>query len=220
MPAMSLKLYLLRNGETYYCRTGRYCSQDGVPLTEHGRQMATFFAKTYRDQAWKAVLCSPLNHAIETATPLCESTGLSLDSRDGLRELSFGKWEGMSPSEVNQTYHDDYIRWLADPAWNNPTQGEKGIRVSRRSSAVLDEIEKTYPDGNVLIVSHKATLRIMLCTLLGIDVGRYRDRLAMPVTALTVVELADYGPFVRILNDCSHLPPQLRRPWSGNGSDS
>ena len=48
---------------------------------------------------------------------------------------------------------------------------------------MLEEIEETYPDGDVLVVSHKATLRIMLCTLLGIDAGRYRDRLAMPVTA-------------------------------------
>jgi probable phosphoglycerate mutase len=60
----------------------------------------------------------------------------------------------------------------------------------------------------------------MLCTLLGIDVGRYRDRLAMPVTALSLVELLEYGPFVRHLNDCTHLPPHLRRPWAGNGSDS
>jgi alpha-ribazole phosphatase len=144
---------------------------------------------------------------------------MDLQVRDGLRELSFGKWEGMAPAEVNTTFHDDYIRWLADPAWNSPTQGEKGIRVARRSSNVLAEIEEAYPDGNVLVVSHKATLRIMLCTLLGIDVGRYRDRLAMPVTALSMVELMEYGPFVRNLNNCSHLPQHLRRPWAGNGSD-
>jgi probable phosphoglycerate mutase len=94
------------------------------------------------------------------------------------------------------------------------------MQVARRSSNVLAEIENTYTDGNVLIVAHKATLRIMLCTLLGIDVGRYRDRLAMPVTALSLVELLEYGPFVRRFNDCSHLPLYLRRPWAGNGSDS
>lgn len=216
---MPLTLYLLRNGETYFCNTGRYCSRDGVPLTERGQQMADYFARKYRDVPWKAILCSPLNHAIATALPICEVTGMPMECRADLRELSFGKWEGMSPEEVNQRFHDDYIRWLADPAWNSPTGGEKGIRVARRTSAVLDEIEQTYPEGNVLMVSHKATLRIMLCTLLGIDVGRYRDRLAMPVTALTIVELGQYGPFVRTLNNFSHLPPHLHPRLKGNGSD-
>lgn len=216
---MPLRLYLLRNAETEYCRTGRYCSQDGVALTERGQQMADYFAKAYHYLDWKAVFCSPLHHARATVQPFCEITGLAAQRRDDLRELSFGRWEGMAKEEVNQTFHDDYIRWLADPAWNTPTEGEKGMQVARRSSGVLAEIETAYPDGNVLIVSHKATLRIMLCTLLGIDVGRYRDRLAMHVTAVSLVELMDYGPFVRQFNDCSHLPLHLRRPWAGNGSD-
>lgn len=216
---MPLRLYLLRNAETEYCRTGRYCSQDGVALTAQGQQMADYFAKAYHHLDWKAVFCSPLSHAAATVQPLCQITGLTVERRDHLRELSFGQWEGMAPAEVNAAFHDDYIRWLADPAWNTPTEGEKAMQVARRSSDVLAEIEEAYPDGNVLIVSHKATLRIMLCTLLGIDVGRYRDRLAMPVSAVSLVELMEYGPFVRQLNDRAHLPLHLRRPWAGNGSD-
>jgi alpha-ribazole phosphatase len=216
---MPLRLYLLRNAETEYCRTGRYCSRDGVVLTEQGQQMADYFAKAYHHLDWKAIFCSPLSHAAATLQPLSQITGLEVHQRDDLRELAFGQWEGMAPVEVNRIFHDDYIRWLADPAWNTPTNGEKAMQVARRSSDVLAEIEDTYPDGNVLVVSHKATLRIMLCTLLGIDVGRYRDRLAMPVTAVSLVELMDYGPFVRQLNDCTHLPLHLRRPWAGNGSD-
>lgn len=216
---MGLTLYLLRNAETYFCSTGRYCSRDGVPLTERGEQMADYFAKAYQHLPWKALLCSPLGHATATIRPLCDAIGMPLERRPQLRELAFGAWEGLSPKEVRQNFHDDYTRWLADPAWNAPTQGEKAIRVARRSATVLDEIEERFPDGNVLIVSHKATLRIMLCSLLGVDVGRYRDRLAMPVTAVTRVDLMDYGPFVRVFNDCAHLPPALRQPWLGNGSD-
>ncbi|MBD1873159.1 histidine phosphatase family protein [Nodosilinea sp. FACHB-131] len=216
---MPLRLYLLRNAETEYCRTGRYCSQDGVALSAQGQQMADYFAKAYHHLDWRAVFCSPLSHAAATVQPLCQITGLTVQRREHLRELSFGRWEGMAPAEVNTTFHDDYIRWLADPAWNTPTDGEKAMQVARRSSDVLAEIEEAYPDGNVLIVSHKATLRIMLCTLLGIDVGRYRDRLAMSVTAVSLVELMEYGPFVRQLNDRAHLPLHLRRPWAGNGSD-
>ena len=82
--------------------------------------------------------------------------------------------------------------------------------VARRSSTVLEEIEQTHPSGNVLLVSHKATGRIMLCSLLGIDVGRYRDRLSMPVAALSIVEMTEQGPLLGVLGDCTQLRQGLR----------
>ena len=47
------------------------------------------------------------------------------------------------------------------------------------------EIQEKYPSGNVLIVSHKATIRVILCGLLGIDMGRYRDRIDVPAASLS-----------------------------------
>ncbi len=75
---------------------------------------------------------------------------------------------------------------------------------------VLEEIERTLPSGNVLVVSHKATVRIMLCSLLGIDVGRYRDRISMPVAALSIVEMTGQGPLFKVLRDRTHLRQSLR----------
>ena len=63
---------------------------------------------------------------------------------------------------------------------------------------VLEEIERTLPSGNVLVVSHKATTRIMLCSLLGIDVGRYRDRISLAVAALSIVEMTKQGPLLKV----------------------
>ena len=111
---------------------------------------------------------------------------------------------------MNREFHDEYVRWLADPGWNAPTGGERGVDIARRSSMVLEEIERTHPSGNVLVLSHKATVRIMLCSLLGIDVGRYRDRLSLPVAALSVVEMTGQGPLLRVLGDRRHLREGLR----------
>jgi len=130
--------------------------------------------------------------------------------RDGLKEIAYGQWEGKTPEEVNRQFHDEYVRWLADPGWNAPTGGERGVDVARRSSTVLEEIERTHPSGNVLVVSHKASVRIMLCSLLGIDVGRYRDRLSLPVAALSIVEMTEQGPLLKVLGDRTHLRESLR----------
>lgn len=210
---MTLKLYFLRHGETTASQTGTYCGELDIELTPSGREMAEDFAKVYKDLAWIAIFASPLKRAIHTAKPLSEAIAMDIQIRQGLREIHYGLWEGKTPEEVNQQYHDQYVRWLADPGWNAPTGGEKGIDIARRSSEVLEEIENTYSSGNILIVSHKSTIRIMICYLLGIDLGRYRDRIGMPVAALTIVEMAEHGPLIEVMGDRSHLREELRKRY-------
>ena len=207
---MGLKLYFLRHGETVQSRDGGYCGALDPELTLEGEKMAVQFAAAYQNLPWVAAYVSPMKRTTTTAKPLCEKVGLKMEFRDGLKEIYYGKWEGESPETVNQKYHDDYVRWLTDPGWNSPTEGEKGIDVSRRSSAVIQEIQDCHTEGNVLVVSHKATIRIMICRLLGIDVGRFRDRIAMPVSGVSVIEMQAHGPLMHALADRSHLDESLR----------
>jgi probable phosphoglycerate mutase len=172
--------------------------------------MAEDFATAYQSLPWKAVFASPLHRTVATAKPLCDRLGIEIQLRDGLKEIAYGKWEGKTPEEVDRDFHDEYVRWLADPGWNAPTGGEKGVDIARRSTHVIEEIENICSNGNVLVVSHKATIRIMLCELLGIDVGRFRDRIGMPVASITIVEMADRGPLLHVMGDRSHLPKELR----------
>ena len=72
------------------------------------------------------------------------------------------------------------------------------------------ETAQRCPSGHVLIVSHKATIRIMLCGLLGIDVGRFRYRLACPVGSVSHIEFTKEGPLLHALADRTHLTPELR----------
>jgi broad specificity phosphatase PhoE len=208
---MSLTIYFLRQGETTASRTGGYCGALDPDLTPEGYQMAEDFADAYKTLPWAAVFSSPLRRAVATATPLCEAAGIRMHLKEGLREIAYGQWEGKTPEEVNREFHDDYVRWLADPGWNAPTGGERGIDIARRSSLVIEEIEKIYISGNVLVVSHKATTRIMLCFLRGIDVGRFRDRINTPVASVSIVEMAVHGPLLHIMGDRAYLREHLRK---------
>jgi len=208
---MSLTIYFLRHGETTASRTGGYCGALDPDLTPEGHQMAKDFADAYKSLPWVAVFSSPLRRAVATARPLCEAAGIRMQLKEGLREIAYGQWEGKTPEEVNRKFHDDYVRWLTDPGWNAPTGGQKGIDIARRSSLVIEEIEKTYTTGNVLVVSHKATIRIMLCSLLGIDVGRFRDRIGMPVGSISIVEMAVHGPLLHMMGDRAYLREHLRK---------
>jgi broad specificity phosphatase PhoE len=208
---MSLIIYFLRHGETTASQTGGYCGTLDPDLTPAGYHMAEAFADAYKSFPWVAVFSSPLRRAVATAKPLCEAAGIRMQLKEGLKEIAFGQWEGKTPEDINREFHDDYIRWLTDPGWNAPTGGQKGIDIARRSALVLEEIEKTYTTGNVLVVSHKATIRIMLCSLLGIDVGRFRDRLSMPVASISIVEIAAHGPLLHVMGDRAYLGDLLRR---------
>jgi probable phosphoglycerate mutase len=208
---MGLVIYFLRHGETTASETGGYCGTLDPELTPEGCLMAEDFAQAYASLKWAAILSSPLGRAIATAKPLSDATGIRIQLKEGLKEIAFGQWEGKTPVDVNREFHDDYVRWLTDPGWNAPTGGQKGIDIARRSSLVLEELENAYAGGNVLIVSHKATIRIILCSLLGIDVGRFRDRISMPVGAVSIVEMAAQGPLLHVMGDRSHLRESLRK---------
>lgn len=202
---MTLKIFFLRHGETVSSKIDSFCGTSDVELTPEGKIMAKEFADAYADVPWKAVFCSPMIRTMTTAKPICDLVGIEMQLRDGLKEINFGAWEEKTKAEVNQEFHDEFIRWQCEPGWNAPTDGERGIDIARRSSEIIEEIEKNYPDGNVLVVSHKSTIRIMLCYLLGIDVGRYRDRIYMPVASVSILEFCEQGPLLKTLSDESHL---------------
>ncbi len=172
--------------------------------------MAECFAKAYGLAAWQAIFCSPLKRTLETAYPICSTTGMSPQVRDGLKEIGYGQWEGKTVEEVEAEFHDDYLAWTADPAWYPPTDGEPAVSIAHRSLQVVEEIQKVYDEGNVLIVSHKATIRILLCSLLGIDVGRFRYRLACPVGSVSIIEFGKHGPLLRAMAGRDHLDDRLK----------
>ena len=207
---MGLKIYLLRHGETAYSQSGAYCGSLDPELTAEGSLMAQAFADSYRSTSWTEVYVSPMKRAIATAQPLCTAVGLPMQTRDGLREISYGTWEGQTQEDVKQHHDQDYLRWLTEPAWNSPTGGETAVQIANRALPIITEIEAKYKDGNILVVSHKATIRIILCSLMGIDLGRYRDRIDAPAASVSIVKFDIYGPMLEALGDRSYMPLHLR----------
>jgi broad specificity phosphatase PhoE len=207
---VSLNLYLLRHGQTECSRNHLFCGSIDPELTPEGWDMAKAFASAYSSISWTAIFSSPMQRTMATAKPLCMAIGMEPELRDGLKEINYGQWEGKTPEAINLEYHDDYIRWSADPAWYAPTGGEMAITIASRAMGVIEEIKHNYSSGNVLIVSHKATIRIILCSLLGIDVGRSRYRLGCPVGSVSLVEFTSHGPLLQTLADRNHLDERLR----------
>jgi probable phosphoglycerate mutase len=208
---MTLRLYLLRHGQTAMSRANVFCGRGLDPaLTDEGVAMADAFAACYQKSKWTAIYSSPLKRAITTAAPLAHAMGLTVELRDELSEIDYGAWDGLTAEVVAERWHDEHERWSADPAWNPPTGGETAIALAQRMTNVIEEITGSHLDGNVLVVSHKASIRVLLCALLGVDVGRFRYRFGCPVGSVSIVEFNAHGPLAMAVADRSHLSPELR----------
>ena len=206
-----LRLFLLRHGQTAMSRANVFCGRRLDPeLTTEGVAMAESFAAAYGSTSWRAIYASPLARAGATAAPLARAVGLEVERRDGLAELDYGAWDGMTAEAVSRDHHVEYERWTADPAWNPPTGGETAVALAQRMTRVIEEIDAAHDDGNVLVVSHKASIRVALCALLGVDVGRFRYRFGCPVGSVSIVEFGAHGPLAATVADRSHLDARLR----------
>ncbi len=208
---MTLRIFLLRHGQTAKSRDNVFCGRGLDPeLTSDGLAMAEAFAAAYAREQWTAIYTSPLVRAVATAAPLARDVGLSVQTRDELAEIDYGEWDGLSAAVVAEQWHDEHERWTADPAWNPPTRGETAIALAQRMTNVIEEITGAHMDGNVLVVSHKASIRVLLCALLGVDVGRFRYRFGCPVGSVSVVTFGAHGPLAEAVADRSHLTVELR----------
>lgn len=208
---MPLRLFLLRHGQTALSRTNVFCGRRLDPaLTPEGMEMGHAFAAAYAAHTWQAIYSSPLARATATAAPLAAHCGVAVQPRAGLAELDYGAWDGRGPEDVDRAHHDDYVRWSADPAWNAPTDGETAMALAQRMTDVAEEIRAGHDTGDVLVVSHKASIRVLLCALLGVDVGRFRYRFGCPVGSLSIIEFGAQGPLASTIAERSHLSARLR----------
>jgi len=205
-----LNLYLLRHGQTEASRDRRFSGSIDARLSDLGHEMAEAFAEAYAHGPWRAIYASPQQRALDTAAPLARRTGMDVQIVEDLREIAYGAWEGMLEDEVRQRWPVEYGWWAADPATRSTPGGESGLQVAARALAAVERIRASHESGRVLIVSHKSTLRLVVCGLLGIDLRRYRDRVAQPVASVTEFEIDGAHALLLRLADISHLPPHLR----------
>ena len=207
------RLLLVRHGATSRTAEDRFSGDEGVDLSDEGRSQVAALAERLAGWSIAAIYASPLSRTRETAEILARQSGLPIATRDGLREIGHGHWEGMKRKEVEALFHDEYAAWEEDPFTFAPRGGETGVAVLARALPALREIVTAHPADTVLVVSHKATLRLLLASLLGFDARGYRDRLDQAPACLNIVNFRDaVRARLMLFNDVSHYTSECRVP--------
>jgi probable phosphoglycerate mutase len=208
--AMTLRLYLVRHGQTDYSLSNMLCGTLDAPLNATGLAMAEAIGARYGSHPWAAIYASPMTRTRQTAAPTARIAGMEVQLEPGLREIAYGEWEGRAEADVAREQPERFAAWSAHPGRVSPPGGETAGDIATRAMAALDAIRARHSDGDVLVVSHKATLRVLLCALMGIDVDLFRARIAQRVGAISVVSFKKSGPLLEKLGDEDHLPAELR----------
>jgi probable phosphoglycerate mutase len=205
------RLLLVRHGATTATEEGRFSGEAGVELSDQGRGQAARLGERLAHQNITAIYSSPLSRALDTARIIADHCHVAPLTRDELREISHGRWEGLTRDEVEDQFGQEYAAWDADPFTFAPSGGESGVAVLARALPVIREMVTRHTGEQVLVVSHKATLRLVLSSLLGFDARGYRDRLDQSPACLNVVDFKDpVRARLMLFNDTSHYADRPR----------
>ena len=205
------RLYLVRHGATQMTAEDRFSGAIGAELSEEGRRQAARLGARLQDDGIGAVYTSPLSRSLDTARIIAGSCRLEPVLVDGLREISHGSWEGLTRREVETRFQDDYAAWEEDPFTFAPEGAESGVAVLARALPAVRRIVTSHEGQSVVVVSHKATIRLLLCSLLGIDARGYRDRLDQSPACLNVLDFKDpVRARLTLFNDTSHYDDRPR----------
>jgi probable phosphoglycerate mutase len=211
---------MIRHGATTLSAEDRFAGSTEVELSDEGRGQARALGDRLKAEQIAAVYASPMKRTLETARLVFGPHPCRAEERPGLKEIDHGRWEGLTKAEVRARWAEEYANWEADPFTFAPIGGESGLSVLARALPVVRELVTTHPNQTVAVVSHKATLRLLLCALLGIDARGYRDVLDQSPACLNVVHFKDVTKArLMLFNDVSHyqqgMQPEVPRlsPW-------
>jgi len=168
------RLVLVRHGETTWHAECRYAGSTDIPLSERGLNQAQQLAKWSASGSLAAIWVSPLRRARETAAPCEAATGITARVDPRLREIDFGRGEGLTNMEIRRSLPEAFAGYQADPVSHPLPGGEDPRVVVRRAIECFNEIERLHSHRRVLVVTHNTLIRLALCELLGVPLSKYR----------------------------------------------
>ncbi|MFF2039095.1 bifunctional RNase H/acid phosphatase [Kitasatospora sp. NPDC058170] len=199
---------LLRHGETDLTPQKRFSGSGGSDpeLSEKGRWQAERAAEALVARgSIQAVVSSPMRRTRQTAETVATRLGLEVRYEDGLREVDFGDWEGLTFAEVQERHPEDLNAWLGSAKAKPTGSSESFTTLTHRAGVARDKILARYPGKTVLVVSHVSPIK----TLVRLALGAPPDslyRMELSAASLCAVQYyADGNASLRLLNDTGHL---------------
>jgi broad specificity phosphatase PhoE len=201
------RLILVRHGQTAWnvgAGEERFRGRTDLPLDHVGLDQARAVAGRLKGESIAALYASPLLRAQQTVEPLAVELGLRVQPHDGLLDVDYGRFQGLTHSQAASAHAEAYARWRTHPDQVRFPGGESLADVQGRLLVLLDELLASHPDQTLVLVGHQIVNKVLACTLLGLGLGRIW-RICQDTAGLDLFQRVDGAWITLGLNDTCHL---------------
>lgn len=195
----SLRLVLIRHGEPEREAEGRCYGRFDVGLSDAGRKQIQDKLKLILNLKAVALYASPLKRAMESAAIAGASLGLQPTIAPDLQEINFGCFEGLTYSEIEKLYPEEFRVWMEHPAEIKFPQGESFAEVKARVLRFKELLLETHAGETVVLVSHGGVNRVILAEALGVQDDMI-FRINQVYAAVNIIDYFQGSPIVRLVN--------------------
>lgn len=187
-------ILFLRHGATDFPENRYYCDAIEDPtLNSTGLKQARSWSERLKKQSIVAVYVSPSLRTQETAREATGGLGLPAETLPGLRERSFGAWDGLTSDEIPKQFPAEWAAWKNDLLNFVPSQGESLVGFSNRVDGTLESLRLRHAGQTVLVVTHVGPIRMIVASALGISLENTK-RLVVGSCSLTRIEYTASWP--------------------------
>jgi probable phosphoglycerate mutase len=206
---MSTQVLFIRHGETDWNRIKRIQGHIDIPLATSGVEQAHKLAQRLAREAKQgarldAVYSSDLMRAQQTAQPFADALGLPLQLREGLRERSYGAFQGHDSDEIADRFPDEYAHWQTRDPGFAPPDGESQRAFYHRVLHAIEPIVAAHPGGRIACVAHGGVLDCVYRFAKGLPLDAPRSY-ALLNTSVNVVDFDGGAATVVSWADVEHL---------------
>ena len=199
-----MRLYITRHGETIWNTQKRMQGHKDSELTEKGRQQAAQLGKSLETVGFEAVYSSSSGRTIQTSQLITGIRNIPVIPMDSLREINLGKWEGMSVTDAERDYPEEYRNFWEFPHLYEPIGGERFSDVTDRLDSALRYIAERHDNGNVMIVTHAVSLKLITLMVEQKELKYLWSGAYMHPTSLSIIEYGNDGWTAVKWGDTSH----------------
>lgn len=200
-----MKIYITRHGETEWNKAGRMQGWKNSNLSEKGIENARKLGESLNHIDFDCIYCSPLGRAIDTAKCIRGDKSTEIITKDSLKEMGFGLWEGMEHTKVEKLYATQQFNLWNKPHLYEPVEGESFEELLCRTRQVLNEIINNTEHENILIISHAILIKAIYAIIKNYSLEDFWNPPFMHDTCLTILEIQDNEINIILEADVSHL---------------
>jgi len=198
------EFYLIRHGQTEWNKVRVFRGRVDIPLDNVGLAEAEAVAVGMKEVKLDGIYSSPLSRALETAKILARDRGLRVQKLEGLRDIDYGRWQGLSEMNVRQLYPALVREWETSPHGVTFPEGENLAAVRERSLACVHDLAHRKPEKTLALISHRVVLKVLCLALLGLPDSRFWY-IQQDTCCINRFRVDSKGATAVMLNDTCHL---------------